>query len=196
MGNPRQAHVYQIELLEITVLNGLPANMLPDQVHGSSTIEENSTKGTNGGTQGSSHGLCLAGGWIQSQGVYSTDGQRNTNVGYGPNISGNSTAWSYQGNIDNLDGSTNNNTRTNISKNNTYYKTSYQWTTQGVVTKGGTTKTRHTGETGTESKQHGLKHTNFHFFSLSFLTFPFLRIYLRSRLPIPPDGPAPAANTK
>ena len=61
MGNPRETPVNQTQLVEIATLNCLPADMLPNQVHSSSTIEQYSTQSTYSSTKSSCHVLSLSG---------------------------------------------------------------------------------------------------------------------------------------
>lgn len=106
VANSRQDVVDRIELVEVALLEPLPAHALPDQVDGSGAVEQNGAERTDGCAEGSCHAGCLGRTWVDALALDGKNGQRDADVRHGTNISGNGSARGDQGDVNDLDGST------------------------------------------------------------------------------------------
>ena len=144
MGDPGQYHVNQVKLLVISLFDCCPADVLPQQVHGSCTVEQNCTDSTDHGSEGSSQSGAVSGGSFKAIALEGNHRQRNTDVGYGTDIRGYCSAGRDQCDVDNLHCCTDHDAGRNVAENDTADKAADQRSSQCIVTDGSTAETGHT----------------------------------------------------
>ena len=105
MANPRQAHVNEVELLQVALLEPLPAHALPDQVHRGGAVEQNGAERAHGGAEGGGEAGGLSRRRVEALGLNGQDGQRDADVGHGTDVCGDGSARGHQRDIDELNGS-------------------------------------------------------------------------------------------
>ena len=117
--------------------------MLPYKVHCSCAVEKDCTDSTDHGAEGSCKTCTFDTGGIKTLRFQSQHCQRDTDIGNGTNVSGNSSARSYQSDVNDLHGDTDKDTGANIAEDETADQTTDKRTAQSIVTDRGTSHAGH-----------------------------------------------------
>ncbi len=86
-----------------------------------------------GGTEGCGHAGSLSGGGIDARVLDGEDRQRDTDIGHGADVGGDGSARGHESDVDNLDGSTDEDARLHIAHDDADDEAGDQRTTQSVV---------------------------------------------------------------